>query len=62
MRGDWPALKARLVRQSYLALPLGFSAVFCIALVLSDDLFTSAMSIVFLLLTPIVGAAGHRWR
>jgi len=62
MRDDWPALRARLVRQSYLALPLGFSLVFGIALLLSGDLLSSPDSVMFLLLTPLVGAAGHRWR
>ena len=62
MHEDWPTFKARLVRQSYLAFPLGFSIVFGVALLLSDDLFTSVTSIVFLLLTPVVAAAGYRWK
>ena len=62
MREDWPAVRARLVRQSYLAFPLGFSLVFGIALLLSGDLLSSPDSVIFLLLTPVVGAAGHRWR
>ncbi len=62
MREDWPAFRARLVRQAYLIFPLGFSIVFGIVLFLSGTLFSSAASIMFLLLTPVVGAAGYRWR
>ena len=54
--------KSRLVRQAYLVFPLGFSIVFGAVLLLSDDLLSSATSIIFLLLTPVAGAAGYRWR
>ena len=62
MGEDWPTLKARLIRQSYLVFPLGFSVVFGLALWLSGNFFSSATSVLFLLLTPVVGAAGYRWR
>ena len=62
MREDQSTLRARLAGQAYLAFPLGFSVVFGLALLLTGTLFSSATSIVFLLLTPLVGAAGFRWR
>ncbi len=62
MSRDWPSFKARLVRQSYLAFPLGFSIVFGLALFMSGNLFSSATSVTLLLLTPVVGAAGYRWK
>ena len=54
--------KSRLVRQAYLVFPLGFSIVFGAVLLLSDALLSSATSIIFLLLTPVAGAAGYRSR
>jgi len=54
--------KVRLAEQVYLVLPLGFSAVFAAVLFLSGDPLSSPTSIMFLLLTPIVGVAARRWR
>jgi len=61
MSGGGPK-RARLAEQVYLVLPIGFSAVFGTFLLLSGDLLSSPTSIMFLLLTPVVGAAARRLR
>ena len=62
MKRRWPPEKAALVERSFLALPMGFSVGFGLILFLSGELTKSPVSVVFLLLTPFVGALGLRWK
>jgi len=62
MHDDWHGYKAKLVEQAYLVVPIGFSVLFACVLFFSGELLSSPTSVMFLLLTPIVGAAGNHWR
>ena len=58
----WPIDRAALAEHFYHALPIGFSVGFGAVLFLSGELFRSPISILFLALTPVVGAAGLHWK
>lgn len=58
----WSIDRATLVERSFLALPIGFSIGFGLILLFSGELAKSPVSVVFLLLTPLVGAVGLRWK
>ena len=62
MKDEITVGKMKATDLSYLLLPLGFSAAFGAIMYFSGVLLDSPTSVLLLALTPVVGAAGLRWR